>query len=275
MKKVKSTLVSFCAAILFVSCQTTYYQIYKTTPADNITKVDKTLVYEDANCKITYDLWKNGGDIGFKFYNKTDKNIYINLPDSFYILNGNAYNYYKNRIFTDSKSNVVSATNSFSFGKSLLGLNHSNVPLLNSFALGGSTTSSNSSGYSVAYVEDKNVCIPPKSSKSFSEYTINENLFLDCQLDQYPTKRNIKSKHFDKSNSPLVFSNRIAYSLDQNTSSIIITNEFFVSDITNLPGNEMLVKTYENECGGRSSYPFYVVKKEDPNMFFIRYSGMN
>lgn len=275
MKTVKSILTLLGTAMFFISCQTSYYQIYSTKPADNIIKVDNVLVYEDANCKISYDLWQNGGDIGFKFYNKTDKNIYINLPESFYVLNGNAYNYYKNRIFTDSKSSNISSTKSLNLGKSVLGLSNSNLPVVSSFSLFSATTNSTTSGYSVAYVEDKNVCIPPKSSKSFSEYTINENLFSDCDLNQYPSKKNIKTKHFDKSNSPLVFSNRIAYTIDQNTNNIIVTNDFYVSDITNLPESEMLIKVYENECGKKSSYPFTVVKKEDPNKFFIRYTGLN
>ena len=48
--------------------------------------------------------WDILGNIGFQFFNKTDKNIYLNLEESFFILNGISYNYYRNRVFTNSTS---------------------------------------------------------------------------------------------------------------------------------------------------------------------------
>lgn len=33
------------------------------------------MVYEDDNCTITYNFWKENGEIGFVFTNKTSENL--------------------------------------------------------------------------------------------------------------------------------------------------------------------------------------------------------
>jgi hypothetical protein len=96
MKTQNLILLGFIS-ILFSSCVTTsFYQVYKTAHSDKIKLEESNLVYEDDNCKVFYNLWTEGGDIGFKFYNKSDKNIYLNLEESFFVFNGYANNYFKN-----------------------------------------------------------------------------------------------------------------------------------------------------------------------------------
>ena len=98
--------------ILLSSCATTsFYQVYNVKPIEeSILNADEFL-FEDENCKISYNLWARGGDSGFEFYNKTENNIYVKLNESNFILNGFAYDYFKNRTFTTSESKSVSAAN--------------------------------------------------------------------------------------------------------------------------------------------------------------------
>ena len=92
--------------LLMTSCATTFYQVYNVNPnQEKNTKTDN-LFFEDENCKITYDLWANGGNIGFDIYNKTDENVYVYLNESNFILNGFAYDYYKNRTFTTTEGTI-------------------------------------------------------------------------------------------------------------------------------------------------------------------------
>jgi hypothetical protein len=35
-------------------------------------KQSNSLAYEDENCKVFYDFWKDGGNVGFLFQNKTE-----------------------------------------------------------------------------------------------------------------------------------------------------------------------------------------------------------
>ncbi len=61
---------------------------------------ENSLIYEDDNCIVSYNLWAERGDIGFRCYNKTNSNIYVNLEESFFILNGIAHDYFKNRVYS-------------------------------------------------------------------------------------------------------------------------------------------------------------------------------
>ena len=50
---------------------------------EDISIKDDRLVYEDANCKISYNFWCEGGYSGFEFHNKTDQMIKIDLSECF------------------------------------------------------------------------------------------------------------------------------------------------------------------------------------------------
>ena len=265
--KTKTTIFTcLITSLLFISCVSPYYyQVYKASAPEKIELKENLLVYEDPNCIISYNLWEEGGNIGFSFFNKTENNIYLNLEESFFILNGVANNYYKNRVFTNSNSGIVS--------KSITGYNYFNLFPMNSIAISNTATNVTSTGYSIASNEEKIICIPSKTSKIVAEYKINESLFRDCDLLKYPSKRDIKAKSFTKSNSPIVFSNRLAYKISQNENLVKVENEFFVSEITNLPQNEMFVSKYEEICGKKSNLPMKISKEKAPNKFYIQYGG--
>lgn len=272
MKNNKSILI-ILLSLFITSCSTpSYYQVYKTTASEKIKVKENNLVYEDQNCIISYDFWGNLGNIGYKFYNKTDQNIYLNLEESFFILNGISNNYYKNRTFTNSQSSGIAVSKGASAAKSVSGFNFLDLLQSNMISVSNSVGSSSSSGTSVAYNEEKVVIIPPKSAKIINEYTINQSLFRDCDLLKYPSKKEIKSKNFTKSNSPIVFSNIISYKLAQTETLNKVENEFFVSEITNLPKSEVITSKHEEFCGYKNIYltNFYV--NPTPNSFFIHYS---
>lgn len=94
MKKILYIMV-ICAVL--TSCSPTYYyQVYQTRPiTNNITVNDNVLVYEDANCVVSYNFWKENGDFGFKIYNKNSENIYLHMDECFFVKNGFAYDYYQ------------------------------------------------------------------------------------------------------------------------------------------------------------------------------------
>ena len=78
------------------------------------------------------------------------------------------------------------------------------------------------------------------TSKVITEYSINSSLIRDCDLFKYPSGKQIKSRTFIKSNSPLVFSNRIVYNVEQSITPVKFENEFFVTEITNYPERELV-----------------------------------
>lgn len=254
MKTKMNLIFTGIILVLLTSCATTsYYQVYTAAPSNKMTNMDNKLVYEDDNCTVSYNFWDEGGNIGFRFQNKTDQNIYLNLEESFFVHNGIAYDYFKNRVFTETKSSGAT-TSKFSISTKV------NSGLVAS------------SGYSTAYNEDNIIRIPPMTAKIITEYNITESLYRDCDLFKYPTKKQITAKSFSKSDSPIVFSNRIAYKVGQSGNQIQFENEFYVAEISNYPGSELIESKYDEFCEQKSVIKTEYFKDASPAKFYIKYT---
>lgn len=253
------------------SCATTsFYQVYNVKPIEeSITNTDE-LFFEDENCKISYNLWANGGNIGFNFYNKTDNNIYVKLNESNFILNGFAYDYFKNRTFTTSESKSASTSNTSTGSVAVTGINVYNNIQTNQVKSSSSANLGSSVGYAVSIKEDSIICIPPKTTKRISEYSISNTLIRNCDLLKYPRRKEIKTKSYTSEKSPIVFSNRITYEINGN--SKLVENDFFVSEITNYPESEFFESKYDEYCGQKSSVQTKYYKFYDIDKFYIKYS---
>jgi len=263
-----ATLIS----ITLASCRTTsYYQVYKVTPDDKITLKENFLVFEDDNCKVSYNLWGQNGNIGFVFLNKTSNNILLNMDECFFIVNGIASNYYQNREFSNTTSSGTSLSHGTNATRSVTGTNYLDLLLTNRFSVSGSVGVLNSTGHTVSFVEEKMVCIPGMTSKIITEFMINESLFRDCTLLKYPKKNQIKSKSFSKAESPLVFSNRIVYTVGQTGKPVKFENEFSASQITNYPENALTETKTEEYCGQKGIGQTKSFKNVSPDKFYVKY----
>jgi hypothetical protein len=272
----KCLLLICVYGIVLSSCVTSsYYQVYKIQPTSEVKQSGNSLVYEDENCKVFYDFWGEGGDVGFLIYNKSDKDILVDMKESFFISNGIAYDYFKNREFTSfnstsqssmysySASNTYSAIASIIDAIAVSGYNYQGFKQTNSVAAGlgagksvtygasAGSNVSNTSSRGVSIKEKDIIYIPSKSAKVISEYNINENLYRDCNLFLKPSKKQIKTSDFMEENSPFVFSNRITYLVDGQSAPVKIEQHFFVSEITNYPEKEIIelkiIKNCEDE----------------------------
>lgn len=285
-------------SILLCSCQPLYYQIYNTKNNNNIQIKDNVLVYEDENCSIVYDLWSDGGNLSFKFFNKTNDNVYIHLDESFFVKNGMAYNFFNNRIFTNSSySSVTNSTtvsrssnwnrsSTYSGSKSVTGFNAydliqtnklsitNNIGVSNSFGASNTFTSTEASSSSTTQIEEKIMIIPKKSAKIIYGFYINNNLLSFTSLAKHPKKNETGNIQFTKENSPLNFSNLISYSLNRDDKLIKIDNEFYVSEITNY-NSEGLIKIVNKDANGRPIHPRRYFKDIAPNKFYIKYDGFD
>jgi len=235
---------------LLSSCATNeFYQIYKTKPVSSASQGN---MYENAECRISYDFWGKGGDAGFTIYNKTSEPLTVNMDKSFYIVNGNAYDYYQARTFTNATSETKAA-----YASTYL------------YKLNMASSSAVSSGHSTAYVERPEVTIPAKSSKSFREYKINLLYFAHCDLAKFPKKRQIKSVHFASSDSPFTFSNSITYQV--NGKMMTTVHDFYVHEITNLPSREEVKKVRMEKCDRTVSGWRHM--NESKENFYIEYKN--
>ncbi len=234
MNKITAALIMMSVALL-TSCSTTFYQVYTTETSESISKNKNSLIFEDDNCIITYNLWKHGGDVGFTFYNKTEEMIFLNLEESFFIRNGIANDYYKDRIFESSIHSAIAVSSN-----------------------------------TVSHFEKNIVSIPAKTAKIISEYVVSNAVYRDCSLRLHPTKSQIKTENFNKSNSPLNFSNQLSYRI-QDSDTVKIENSFYVSAITNYPEKEILTQVKEEFCGQKPMLKSKTFNSSSPNQFYIKY----
>lgn len=267
----KRLTLSILISLMLISCNTVknYYQVYKTTPESNVMLKDNHLAYEDDNCKVLYNLWADGGNIGFSFLNKTTTNIYLNLEECFFVKNGIANNYYKNRVYTFSSNRGIGQ----SVAKSMTGINFLQLVQTNS----GITNSINTNGTSVSESEEKIICIPAMTSKIITEYNINQTPYRDCDLLRFPSKKQIKTLNFTKTNSPIVYSNRLEYKVGQTGKSIKLENNFYVSEITNYPQSEIIKSKRDENCDqeGRVYTFSKYFENVSPDKFYIKYIEEN
>jgi hypothetical protein len=203
-------------------------------------------------------------------------------------------------MYTYSATNTYSAFASIIGAIAVSGYNYNGFKQTNSVATGlGASKSvsygasagksvSNTSSRGVDIKEKDIVCIPPQSAKVISEYHINENLYRDCNLFLKPSKKEIKTSSFSEEDSPFVFSNRITYSVDGQSTPIKIEQKFFVLEITNYPEKEItemrvvekncadevqsaVRKKYSNEV--QSTVKEMYFKNDTPDKFYIRYNS--
>lgn len=257
--------------LVSTSCSPGFYQVYKAEPVGNMQVGNNSLFFEDENCVVSYNLWDEGGSVGFRFYNKTDKDIFLNLDESFFILNGEASDYFKNRVFTNSSSSGSTVSKTTSASKTVAGINNLDLFQTNGIQEMNSVGVVSSAGFSVSYHERKSICIPSKTSKRVVGFKIKESIYRDCDLFLYPRKSQIKSVSFLMTESPIVFSNRIAYTIDQSDEVIKLENKFYISEITNYPKNEFVESNYSEFCGQKSMTKYDYFKTVSPDRFYIKY----
>ena len=251
-------ILLYIIIILTTSCvPTAYYQVYKANAESGQLTNDK-IMFEDKNCKISYDLWDEGGDIGFYIFNNTENDMTLDLAKSFFVLNGVSSEYYQKRTFTKTNSSGASvSTNTYSY----LYAKPTNVS--------GTATSS----FSTSFEEKPSVTIPPKTMIKITEFRVSTSRHINCDLPKYPSTKDIKTVKFDKTNSPFVFFNIISYTVQNETTKF--ENRFFVSELTNMPGANMFTNVDKSLCGTKLGTPIKAFKNVSPDKFYVKYVREN
>lgn len=270
----KFLFAAFAASMMLSSCVKTFYQVYE-TEAPGMVEEGSSLVYENEDCKIMYNLWSEDGNSGFLMCNKTDNDLFLILSQTFFIKNGAAFDYFKNREYINTEtfgSTSTAAVSGTAYGvTNIWGLwyNASKTATLET---------SKNKGYSLT-VRTKEVpviCIPANSFKFIKEYSISDRLIENCNKKQaYPKKKSIPVV-FTKEDTPLAFKNRIAYSFDKEGAVLKqVENEFWVSEVINYTEKEALEEKEYKEC--ERDYPrmIYVFKMASPKKFYNSFRGIS
>ena len=238
--------------VLLSSCKSTFFQVYKTNSDGVLEANSNVLVFENNDCKVVYNLWEEGGNVGFKLFNKTNENIYLDLGESFFILNGEAFDYYKEREYSE---------------KITTGLNKHKSDRV--FAL-------TAQDKSVTFHEIRVVCVPAECSKVINEYHVATKRYYSCDLNLYPMNASkVKVVKFTRDNSPYVFSNRITYKVGEHNAVKRINHEFYVSEISNHPYTDITYWQDRDFCGRNLKTRILMMKKGIPTEFYIQYKRTN
>lgn len=300
-KMKKTLLLLLCIdTILFASCSPMFsnYQIASMKAVGCTTEDASSIVFEDENCKVMYNLWCNSGDAGFLIYNKSDQNLYLDMTESFFVKNGRCFSYYKNRSYTETKAvatgsrmtttsttvngnsntNTNSSMNSYNYLPNerygYLTTNSNTNAVMNFSTVGFSNTYSSTRGSSVSIAEEKIVCIAPNTYRIITEYSISDNIYRSCDLLLKGDDKNENNPlTFTEENSPLVFENIISYRVGESKTLNKMKTKFYMNEVVNKKASAITELRRPEFCGES----FQEMKKEryftnyDARKFYIEY----
>ncbi len=252
--------------MFFSSCASFVYQVYEVKSPD-MKQESNSMVFENEDCKILYNLWERNGSMAFIFENKTDNDIFIDMTQSFFIKNRAAYNYFNNITYSSSNFTSLDYAHSTTISyKDDTGYWPSRYIRTNAIETKGVAGFSKS----VSVKEFEIVCIPAKSYKAFDYYKINPTYINLCnsKLD-YPKEKAI-IKTYTQNDTPLEFKNRITYSFQKENGQLKhIENSFWLTKITNYSEKAAIKKEKVQSGCSKSIYQTVsLFKIGGPNQFY-------
>jgi hypothetical protein len=230
MKYLFSVLV-----LISLSGCVSYSQLFQTaSPTLNKDPTTKRLTFENDTLKVEYFFWEDEGVLAFSITNKLEKKpIYIDWKKSSYVKNGNKLDYWVDE----------DLFNSITYSASLSGRSAiwSNLDVTISVA--------ETRGRSVRPERITFIAPNSKISKLFfvlldeKEMVLSKKspvIELESQISK-GKKFEARSVSFSKKSSPLVFRNFLTFSTSEKfETESYIDNEFYVSQITEMPTKELL-----------------------------------
>ena len=245
INKITQLMGAIALAMCLSSCSSFYYQVCKLeaeklSPQSN----DKPFTYENEDLTISYNFWNESGQISMLVNNVSDQNIYIYLPECFSIINGIAYDYYidAERSHTEGRSGSASVSANIGLSASVSWKDRLYYPYNKPYtaqielAEGRSVSAKagTSSSNTILIRATKTVCIPSHSSKNIRfPYRLNDNIFVDCDFDNFP-KKIAQPVTFNQESSPLTIENKLTYGYTTDAKDAKhINNKFWLASITN------------------------------------------
>lgn len=273
MKKRRMKTLAMMAAMVclgLTSCTKTYYQVYDVN-SESLKQEDNSLVYENSDMKVMYNLWGENGKVGFILQNKTDKDLFVDMDKTFFILNGEANDYFKNREYSASMANAAyfdySLNKTYSASSGFWPTQYY-VPMLSVFAkvIKGRTTG-------ITTKEKQIVCIPANAYKVISEYNVSPRFVKTCVRSKDFPRNTANVANYSESSSPVKFKNRIAYSFDSDCKNLQhVENSFYISGVTNYSNKAATEKVKEQtDCYSAQKRQRKYFKIGGPNKFYRTY----
>ena len=260
MKRFSTFLMAVAIMGFFLtSCsKKVYYQVFQTLPsnAETCQMKDGNMTHEDAYCIVRYNFFAQEGDAGFWVTNKSDSIIYVDLAECFFNLNGNAYDYYQGREWTQTKSQTVSNS------KKEKGNKTADI----------SSSASSTSTKATSSVERRVVIVPPHATKYVSEYHIVSNMIELCGVKDTPRKGKSAGASFTQETSPVVFGNYVTYKVGMHGKKVHVDDMFYVSQIINVNEGSMFEMVREKDaCGKEKGEKVEKMLYSTADRFYVTY----
>ena len=262
--------------IALASCSKVGYQVFEVN-SSGLTQKNNLMVYENEDCTVSYNLWSENGSMGFVFENKTDKDIFLNMSQTFFIKNGQAYDYFQNRTYESRSYESVSVGYNFGVSKSYsyaaVGWDDVLYNLSKSYAVGKNVAAKAGLSSSVSVKESEFICVPANSYKVINGYRINPGYMKVCDKSLRNPKTEVTLESYSKDDTPLKFSNRIAYSFEKYNKSIkFINNDFWLTAIKNYSKKAATEKIKDtSRCKDEFDSYKTIFKIGAPNKFYVIY----
>ena len=118
---------------------------------------------------------------------------------------------------------------------------------------------------------NKIVSIPPHSYRHFSCPDIESHIMEFCDVELCPSRDLIRTTFFNRETSPLHFGMRITYSLGQKEQKYLISNNFYINEITNYHKRNFEQVHYDTlrNCHEEELLPVQDIRSADK--FYIEY----
>ena len=273
----KSSIISFACLLstsfMSISCSQEFYQVY-TMESKDMKMQDNSILFENEDCQVSYNLWSNGGIISFAFINKTDRDIFLNMNESFLVVNGQARNYFEDKTYTYGAASSLSFGYGESLGVSLGGKTGVWANKLYTVSAGVATSAVAKTTLSntVALKEQPIVCIPAHSYKTFSKFCLTPNIYQKCDKKvDYPSRK-VSVINYSFENSPIKMNNRLTYGFSNNNMDKHIDNIMWLGEITNYPQKDAIEKSSIKGCYEDFSKKVNYFKIGTPTQFYQIYN---
>lgn len=246
----KKYFLLLIVSLLFTSCKS-YIQIYDVDSTSAKTS-NEQFVFENEDCKLTYNFWEEWGNASMVFTNKTDKNLFVSLSQSSYIFNTYSSSFYQG---VDQHIAVPKYGYRDVIKRKLD--NYGAILSIPKFAY-------------ITLRDIPVVCVAPKSSKVIGDLNIVKRSYSFCDKKKDKPKRRY-SESYTENDSPITFGYNMVYSTKEDCSEIkSLESSFYVSRIENVTKKQEEVSSQVKDCLDYSETSVITLKSQSPKRFYIK-----
>ena len=243
--------------------------------SDEVSITIETGEYDDKGQYTSISHSANNQVIKVNARNKTNKTLYLDLGNTFFIRGGEAEPYYIPTATSEYGGNTTGASVNLGAVAGAMGIDGSIGKLANGINVGGASTK----GTKTTVYSQRVISIPPMSSKSLEPhlfFPINYNIFpmimsYEALKNTFTTTSILDLQqgdmiHWNAHNSPIHFSFFLSYAYDEQCDNVkTMKTDIYVTDLYC-----MCIKgAWANYKSFKKTIDYYLDKWETPLHFFV------